>query len=132
MYNLSIKKHGKNKHKFHVVTKTQITFIPNGWKAQLADIISSPQRNDLSRLASKLSLSDSPKPKSKTPEPKLLNFKIGQNVGSDAAPIGDDNVGHRLLLKLGWKPGESLGDGTGIVNPIAAVIRKEKAGIGTI
>lgn len=39
--------------------------------------------------------------------------------------IGPDNVGHRLLSKMGWKEGEGVGakDNKGITAPIAAQVR---------
>lgn len=48
-------------------------------------------------------------------------------------PIGFDNVGAKLLKKMGWKEGEGLGtDSTGIKEPIRASgrIKKSTTGIG--
>ncbi|ESN94042.1 hypothetical protein HELRODRAFT_87741, partial [Helobdella robusta] len=46
--------------------------------------------------------------------------------------IKEDNVGNRLLQKMGWKDGQGLGKaGQGIVNPIEATMRQSAAGLGS-
>ncbi|GAB5593308.1 hypothetical protein Unana1_08208 [Umbelopsis nana] len=46
--------------------------------------------------------------------------------------IGADNVGNRLLQKMGWKEGQGLGtSGSGILNPIQAQFREGRAGLGS-
>lgn len=55
----------------------------------------------------------------------------GSVVGQHARPIAEDNVGNKLLQKLGWKPGQGLGSASdGIVLPIDAVVRGKRQGIG--
>lgn len=57
--------------------------------------------------------------------------KMGDVVGGSAPPLNSDSsIGHAMLLKMGWKPGNSLGDGTGIVEPITAVVRSKRGGLG--
>lgn len=47
-------------------------------------------------------------------------------------PIADSNIGKKLLMKMGWETGKGLGKNqSGIVEPIAAEIRAEKAGLGS-
>ncbi|GFP98174.1 surp and g-patch domain-containing protein 1-like protein [Phtheirospermum japonicum] len=48
------------------------------------------------------------------------------------AKIQADNVGHRLLSKMGWKEGEGLGSSkSGIANPImAGDVKKDNLGVG--
>lgn len=46
-------------------------------------------------------------------------------------PIGAGNVGHQLLQSMGWVPGSGLGpNGNGIRDPIHAVMRRSKQGLG--
>ncbi len=54
-------------------------------------------------------------------------------VAQDAQPIDETNIGNRLLKAMGWAPGSPLGiNGEGIVNPIAAVIKHNKKGLGYV
>ncbi|XP_052278410.1 angiogenic factor with G patch and FHA domains 1-like isoform X4 [Dreissena polymorpha] len=48
-------------------------------------------------------------------------------------PISNDNIGHKLLAKMGWKEGESLGkDNSGIQEPINVTLRaNQNAGLGS-
>ncbi|KAI8991847.1 hypothetical protein BDF20DRAFT_984442 [Mycotypha africana] len=58
-------------------------------------------------------------------------MKPGTIVAADAAPLKEDNVGHRMLALMGWKHGESLGvKKDGIVAPIEAIIRRKNQGLG--
>ncbi|PWA56148.1 G-patch domain-containing protein [Artemisia annua] len=51
---------------------------------------------------------------------------------ADRAKIQADNVGHRLLSKMGWKEGEGLGSSrSGIADPImAGNVKKDHLGVG--
>ena len=38
-------------------------------------------------------------------------------------PISEDNVGRRMLKKLGWKEGQGLGkEGTGMAEPVSQML----------
>ncbi|KAI8617104.1 hypothetical protein BC830DRAFT_1115197, partial [Chytriomyces sp. MP71] len=39
----------------------------------------------------------------------------GDVIGEGAKEIGEDNVGHKMMLAMGWKPGDGLGGGIGAV-----------------
>ncbi|KAI1300698.1 hypothetical protein EDD11_006044 [Mortierella claussenii] len=55
----------------------------------------------------------------------------GTVVGASADPISATNVGHRLLAKMGWTPGGGLGaSGSGITQPIEAVMKRTRRGLG--
>ncbi|KAF9140508.1 squalene synthetase-like protein [Linnemannia schmuckeri] len=55
----------------------------------------------------------------------------GSVVGSAASEISKENVGHRMLAKMGWSPGVGLGAlGDGITKPIEAVVRAKRRGLG--
>jgi hypothetical protein len=50
-----------------------------------------------------------------------------------ATPIDSDNKGFKLLHKMGYTPGESLGKprgGNNIIEPIPVVIKEDRVGIG--
>jgi len=58
--------------------------------------------------------------------------KEGQIVGAGASELSADNKGRLMLEKMGYKTGMSLGadNNKGIAEPIVAVIRVNKAGLG--
>jgi len=48
-------------------------------------------------------------------------------VGSKATPIGEENKGNKLLQKMGWNPGQSLGkNNSGRLDPVEVVFRSKK------
>lgn len=61
-----------------------------------------------------------------------FNVKEGELVGEDAPEIGKENIGRKLLEKLGWSSGEGLGahGNKGISEPVLAVVKKSKTGLG--
>ncbi|KAJ1921695.1 squalene synthetase-like protein [Mycoemilia scoparia] len=70
-------------------------------------------------------------PKPKGNPVKTTKAKHGDVVGGNAPVVGQSNIGHQLLAKMGWSPGQSLGrDGQGISQPITAVIRDKRRGLG--
>ncbi|CUS22448.1 LAQU0S05e05578g1_1 [Lachancea quebecensis] len=60
-----------------------------------------------------------------------FQVKEGGIVGEDAPEIGTDNIGRRMLEKLGWSSGQGLGahGNEGISEPIFAKIKKNKSGL---
>ncbi|KAI5806186.1 hypothetical protein EDC01DRAFT_638985 [Geopyxis carbonaria] len=57
----------------------------------------------------------------------------GEVVGAGAPELADDNRGRRMLEKMGFKAGMTLGvEGRiGISEPITAVVKRSRAGLGT-
>lgn len=57
--------------------------------------------------------------------------KEGELVGKDAPEIGQENIGRKLLEKLGWSIGEGLGPhgNKGISEPLMARVKKNKSGL---
>lgn len=54
----------------------------------------------------------------------------GALVGEKSAPIKDDNVGNKMLQKMGWTPGTGLGrDSSGITSHIPAVVKTKRTGL---
>ena len=68
-----------------------------------------------------------------TPREPRAKFHVreGAIVGGDAPTIGQDNVGRRLLEKLGWTHGEGLGvhGNKGISEPLMARVKKNRSGL---
>lgn len=54
----------------------------------------------------------------------------GAQVGSNAKRITEDNIGHRLLLSMGWQSGSGLGQSSGIAEPVTATIKVTRSGLG--
>lgn len=54
----------------------------------------------------------------------------GAVVGAGAAAVGEENVGHRLLVGMGWSGGGLGREGEGIVEPLQAFLRHSRAGLG--
>ncbi|KFH65581.1 hypothetical protein MVEG_09057 [Podila verticillata NRRL 6337] len=55
----------------------------------------------------------------------------GAVVGAEASEISTENLGHRMLSKMGWSPGVGLGaSGEGITQPIEAIMRSNRRGLG--
>lgn len=48
-----------------------------------------------------------------------------------AEPISEDNIGHRMLTKQGWKPGAGLGLDEGSAEIIETIVRQPRAGLGS-
>jgi len=46
-------------------------------------------------------------------------------------PISGENIGHRILLKQGWKPGAGLGLDEGSAEIIETIVRQPRAGLGS-
>lgn len=62
---------------------------------------------------------------------KRSTTKYSEIKVSSGAPIPSTNMGHKLLSKMGWAPGQALGaSGTGILEPILPEVRKKNQGLG--
>lgn len=44
-------------------------------------------------------------------------MRDGETVGEGAERIGNDNIGHQLLSKMGWAEGARIGRSGGLDNP---------------
>ncbi|KAB5589122.1 Heat shock protein Hsp88 [Ceratobasidium theobromae] len=69
------------------------------------------------------------KPESK-PKPKPKGIKEGEVIAIAAPKIDEDNVGHKLLSKMGWKEGDSLGNSGASTDPLLVVMKRTKLGLG--
>jgi hypothetical protein len=72
-----------------------------------------------------------PSPKtSSTPTPKTVAPKEGSVVGAHEKPLDEKNIGNKLMRAMGWSGGGLGAKSEGIVDPVAAVYRKKKTGLG--
>ncbi|KAK4182758.1 hypothetical protein QBC35DRAFT_509362 [Podospora australis] len=64
---------------------------------------------------------------------KALVLREGEIVGASAPELGQENKGRAMLEKMGWSKGMGLGttENKGILEPVAQVVKKSKAGLGT-
>ncbi|KAK4179742.1 hypothetical protein QBC36DRAFT_298243 [Triangularia setosa] len=63
---------------------------------------------------------------------KALVLREGEVVGASAPELGQENKGRAMLEKMGWSKGMALGtlENKGILEPVAQVVKKSKAGLG--
>ncbi|KAK4159671.1 hypothetical protein QBC43DRAFT_326877 [Cladorrhinum sp. PSN259] len=63
---------------------------------------------------------------------KALVLREGEIVGASAPELGQENKGRAMLEKMGWSKGMGLGsvENKGILEPVAQVVKKSKAGLG--
>ena len=59
-----------------------------------------------------------------------VRHREGDLVGEGAEKIGGENVGHRLLSKMGWAEGDKIGRTGGLDAPIVAIVKNTKFGLG--
>ncbi|CAG8527045.1 7037_t:CDS:10 [Ambispora gerdemannii] len=85
-------------------------------------------RMQLANVCTNLSKEEKEKLKNKIRPTAML--KHGTVVGASAAPLTSDNIGHRMLSKMGWKEGTTLGQNGGISQPLETIIRLKRTGLG--
>ncbi|KAK0448358.1 uncharacterized protein EV420DRAFT_1567546 [Desarmillaria tabescens] len=62
---------------------------------------------------------------------KLMpRHKDGDEVGKEAPRIGESNIGFRMLASMGWSEGDHIGISGGLKDPVTAVIKTTKLGLG--
>jgi len=88
------------------------------------DVASTGQRNSVGKRKGQKKGERASKKNNKNP------LVSGPLVAQDARPIGESNLGNRLLRSMGWDGGGLGPEGKGIVAPIDAVIKNNKRGIG--
>ena len=127
-YNMKSSKAGKGIHTHTTIEKTRKTkrAMPNyGLIAQLVKQRPVFMRIDVKRVQEDFVKTERIKIQGK------FHVTEGEIVGEDAPEIGSDNIGRRMLEKLGWSSGEGLGAVTnkGISKPLFARVKKGKAGL---
>ncbi|EJF65216.1 hypothetical protein DICSQDRAFT_98859 [Dichomitus squalens LYAD-421 SS1] len=60
----------------------------------------------------------------------LAKHREGEEVGKDAAKIGESNIGFKMLAAMGWSDGNRIGLSGGLDAPLTAIMKKTKLGLG--
>jgi Fe2+ transport system protein FeoA len=138
MYSCKPKIQGSGKKKSLMLFRTAVTHSTPEWKSFVGLSLGSNPNKPV-KLEGNTTMG--PRKKTSGSKKETLSKKaansdglvVGSKVGAKAAVISSDNVGHKMMRLMGWQPGESLGvNGTGgIVDPIAAVIRGNRKGLGS-
>ena len=148
-YCLVCKVMGKGDHKTIILYRTERSKTPDNWNAlvdrelngELQSRAKRPPpvrqlRKDQKQAKSRQKqstpfVSVQPRVKGQPGPPKLNDKKLvtGDVVGQGVKPISQTNVGHKMLMSMGWSPGEGLGAG-GAVEPVVVKFKAERKGLG--
>ncbi|ODQ81653.1 hypothetical protein BABINDRAFT_18462, partial [Babjeviella inositovora NRRL Y-12698] len=128
-YNMKHRALGEGLKRHIVVVKNKRTFHSLPDYGSIGYIIKQRpiyHRVDVKRLKEEVLKEDK-----KKLAPSKANVNEGDIVGAHAPAIGKENIGRRLLEKLGWIHGEGLGalGNQGINEPVMAVVKKTKTGL---
>lgn len=60
-----------------------------------------------------------------------VGYREGEIVGAAAPELAAENIGNKLIRKLGWTPGEGLGalNNKGILQPVTHVVKNSRSGL---
>lgn len=133
LYRLKTYSIGKNEEKRIVLEKTDTSGLANNTR-QVDKIIEQGNKAiKYSNGDSDRNFRDKSSKKSKNRSGDSNNSSKpcdGALVGEKSAPIKEDNVGNKMLQKMGWTPGTGLGrDSSGITSHIPAVIKTKRTGL---
>lgn len=132
LYILESKSQGKGDERHCVMNKTSKTIRTPRNISSLDKFIEKANkcvRWERGEYSNKNEASKVEKKDSKKPNTKAIPGTI---IGDNAKKIDDDNIGNKMLQKMGWIPGEGLGNsGLGITDPIAAMVRGKRVGLGS-
>ncbi|WWC99711.1 hypothetical protein V866_006616 [Kwoniella sp. B9012] len=127
-YNLGSKSRGSGKTRFTVLTKNKRsgTLVD---EIKVERLLSASQKVGGSFYKALYTRGGKAKVKGQSSGPSVRH-KEGDMVGHGADKIGEDNIGHRLLSKMGWAEGDRIGRGAGLEAPIVAIVKNTKTGLG--
>lgn len=124
MLNLKSLSRGSGKSRFPTLTKTSRT--PHVRESEMDNFFSS------NKILRRLDRPRYDRSNRSTGGTKAATYEHGEVVGARAPEIGAGNKGREMLEKMGWSSGTALGalNNKGILEPVAHVVRKGKAGLG--
>lgn len=132
MYKLLPKTRGSGKSKILAVFRTGSSFMPTNWKTLGESMYDKYQPNPKPYPST-----DSGTKKTKATRGKIgapddaARPMVGDIIGASSKVIGGENLGHKMMLMMGWKPGDSLGASSeGILEPIQVTVRARRSGLG--
>jgi len=123
---------------FVFVTKTVRTHIPAHTSinkfyesCKKINVFNSPPETPQRQSPAENKKKSKKKHKKKSPPTDKVEAKVTASViVSQASPIGDENIGNKMLRSMGWTGGGLGARGNGIEEPIEAFIRKRRLGLG--
>ncbi|KAJ3118017.1 hypothetical protein HK100_000697 [Physocladia obscura] len=149
-YRLKATVSGRSAGKHVMVHRTKHSHAPNDWRDAVSRVLARPQNivlkgNTWSGAEGRYGRGGKVKRAGGAPDDRAV-ARPGDVVGDGASPIGVENPGHRMMVAMGWIPGNVLGapatgvglaslaDGGGsgfkLVEPIAATVRARRRGLG--
>ncbi|KAH9825893.1 protein SQS1-like [Teratosphaeria destructans] len=138
MMNLKSKSVGSGNSRFPIIYKTTSTIEYR--EGHFNKVLQHASRGFLKN--NKYKGGGGPKGKGKQPKPMragrgggfskdAVTIRDGEVVGANAAEIGKESFGHKLMEKMGWSKGMALGkDGEGLLVPVEQVMRSGTRGLG--
>lgn len=131
LFNMKSRKFGQGKQQHIVSVKTKRTFHTLPDFHSIAMLCKQrPIFNRIDQKRPRVEIEAEESKSSRRGKPSKAHVKEGDIVGADAPEIASDNIGRRLLEKLGWKAGQGLGsDNRGIPEPVIAKVKKTKLGL---
>lgn len=146
MYFCTPKVQGSNKKKCLLLHRTSRTSCPTHWKTFVSSVLGGHINKQPPLLKGNIAMGARPSRKETKGTKKNSGMMDafsgggtgkaveGSKVGASASLISSENVGHKMLRMMGWKPGQGLGveggDREGIVDPIDAIVRGKRRGLG--
>jgi hypothetical protein len=128
LYHVLPKIHGKGNKKTTLIYRTRLSSSPENWKSIPHQIASQEQavKGPIGKHKGGPASKQSVKKAIVDAKPRA-----GDVVGASAKPVGETNVGHRMMRLMGWSPGESLGSSKdGLAEPIQVTVRAKRVGLG--
>ncbi|KAJ3061696.1 hypothetical protein HDU98_002389 [Podochytrium sp. JEL0797] len=114
-YQLTTTQRGKHGDKQVILHRNKQSRVPTDWET-IVDRVMSTKGNTVLK-GNTWSGKKTQKAKRRVtpgaPDDRAV-LRPGDVVGEGAAPISEENVGHRMMRVLGWSPGEVLGAGVAV------------------
>eukprot|EP01085_Mycamoeba_gemmipara_P003754 Mycagemm_TRINITY_DN10280_c0_g2::TRINITY_DN10280_c0_g2_i1::g.3754::m.3754 type:complete len:280 gc:universal TRINITY_DN10280_c0_g2_i1:298-1137(+) len=131
LYGLKCKAHGRQRSRYVMLTRGKYTRVADARAlSEFFDSLAPPPLPDLDGSVPKRSKHVRRERRSEMRK-KAAAGSDGAMVGAGAAAIAGDNLGHQLLSRMGWTGGGLGREGEGMEEPLMAVMRHTRAGLGS-